>query len=66
MVQQTMSSTVIWCGTVRQSLTDLEKAILYHEHEAKRNNFFGNKEQVKYHNYMISTINKAQLLPKFD
>lgn len=66
MTQQTMSSTVTWCGTVRQSLTDVEKAILYHKHEAKRNKFFDNKEQVKYHNYMVHTIEKSKLLPKFD
>lgn len=65
-VTETESSMKTWCNTVHTSLTDVEKALLYHEHEAKRNKFFDNKEQAKYHHYMISVINKTNLPPKFD
>lgn len=59
MTQQTMNSTVTWCGTVRQFLTDVEKAILFHEHEAKCNWFYGKYDKVEYHKYMIEKIKQG-------
>lgn len=40
----------------RSNLTNTDKAILLHKHEANRNRFFGNVEKTKYHNYMASMI----------
>lgn len=59
MTQQTTNSTVIWCGTVKKCLTDVEKAILYHEHEAKCNWFYGKYDKMEYHKYMIEQIKQG-------
>ncbi|MGL4353220.1 MAG: hypothetical protein ACRCTP_04710 [Aeromonas popoffii] len=54
----TPATTVTWCGTVKECLTDVEKAILFHEHEAKRNRFFGMMKQEEYHTYMVGAIKR--------
>lgn len=60
MTHGTTPSTVIWCGTVKECLTDVEKAILYHEHEAKRNRFFGMMPGHEYHVYMAGAIRRMK------
>ena len=60
MTHGTTPSTVTWCGTVRQSLTDIEKSILFHKHEANRNRFFGMMKQEEYHVYMADAITRMQ------
>lgn len=57
-VAETESSTKTWCNTVHTSLTDVEKAILFHEHEAKCNRFFGKYDQAEYHTYMVGAIQR--------
>lgn len=56
----TTNSTYQWCGTTKRSLTDVEKAILLHQHEANRAKFFGMMKEQEYHEYMIQTINKGK------
>lgn len=60
MTQETMNSTVTWCGTVKQCLTDVEKAILFHNHEANRSRFFGMMKQEEYHTYMAGAIKRMK------
>lgn len=64
MTQPTMNSTVIWCGTVRQCLTDVEKAILFHKHEANRSRFFGMMKQEEYHTWMVGAIERMEKYSK--
>lgn len=56
MTQAITNSTVTWCGTVKECLTDVEKAILFHKHEANRSRFFGMMKQEKYHQWMADAI----------
>lgn len=58
MIQETTPSTVIWCGTVKKCLTDVEKAILYHQHEANRTKFFGMMKDSEYHFWMVNSIKR--------
>ena len=60
MTHGTTPSTVIWCGTVKQCLTDVEKAILFHKHEANRSRFFGMMKQEEYHTWMADSITRMQ------
>lgn len=56
----TKSSTYQWCGSTKEPLSDVERAILYHEHEANRAKFFGMMKEQEYHEYMVQTINKGK------
>lgn len=56
----TTSSTYQWCGTTKTSLTDVEKAILLHQHEAKRTRFFGMMKESEYHEWMVKSITRMQ------
>ena len=60
MTQETTTSTVIWCGTVKSCLTDVEKAILLHKHEANRSRFFGMMKQEEYHTWMAGAIQRMK------
>lgn len=60
MTQETTNSTVTWCGTVKECLTDVEKAILFHKHEANRSRFFGMMKQEEYHTYMVGAIQRMK------
>lgn len=64
MTQPITTSTVIWCGTVKQCLTDVEKAILFHKHEATRNRFFGMMKQEEYHQWMVGAIERMEKYSK--
>lgn len=44
----------------RSNLTDVDKAILFHNHEANRCRFFGMMKQEEYHIWMAGNIQRMQ------
>ena len=56
----TTSSTYQWCGTTKTSLTDVEKALLLHRHEANRTRFFGMMKENEYHEWMVQSITRMK------
>lgn len=44
----------------RSNLTDVDKAILFHKHEANRHRFFGMMKEQEYHEWMSKSIRRMQ------
>ncbi|MGL5015457.1 MAG: hypothetical protein ACRC6V_14410 [Bacteroidales bacterium] len=45
---------------MRSSLSGVEKAILFHKHEANRSRFFGLRKEEEYHSHMVQMITRMK------